>query len=140
MDLHLIDLLRTVASGFQTRMQHHAAQGAEGLTGFQARLINVIGRNEGISQNDIGARIGRDKAQVARTIKELVALGLVTRKAHPTDGRASCLSLSHEGQQLHVRLTKLREELATDALAGFSPPEKAALLAGLEKLASALRN
>lgn len=139
MDLHLIDLLRTVASGFQMRMQQQAVEGAEGLTAFQARLINVIGRNEGISQNDIGARVKRDKAQVARTIKELVALGMVTRDAHPTDGRAKCLSLTDTGWRLHGRLTTLREQLATDALVVLSDDERKALLSGLEKLASALR-
>lgn len=140
MDLHLIDQIRAVASGFQARMQQHVVEGAEGLTGFQARLINLIGRNQGVSQNAIGARIGRDKAQVARTIKELEALGLVTRDAHPTDGRAKCLSLTDAGRLLHGRLMNLREQLATEALAALSRTEKTALLSGLEKLASALRD
>lgn len=140
MDIELIDLLRTVAGGFQTRMQHLAVQAAPGLTVFQARLINLIGRAEGISQMDIGVRTQRDKAQVARTVKELEEFGLVARSAHPSDGRAKCLALTEAGRLVHARLTERRGQLAADTLATFSDDEKRLLRSGLEKLALALRD
>lgn len=139
MDNELIDLLRTVANGFRARMQAKVVAADPGLTAFQARLVNVIGRNEGVSQLELGALVERDKAQIARAIKDLEAQGLVTRSADIADWRTKCVALTPEGRQAHTRLNSMREQLAADVLARFSNEEKHALRSGLEKMDAALR-
>ena len=140
MDHELIDLLRTVSTGFQARMQEQVAAEGSGLTAFQARLINLIGRHDGVSQLTLGSFTDRDKAQIARAVKELEARGLVARTAHETDWRSKCLSLTGTGRQMHARLNAARRALATEMLGGFSGEEKAALRASFEKMAAALRS
>lgn len=139
MDNELIDLLRTVAGGFRARMQARIASSGSGLTIFQARLINAIGRNPGISQLVLASAMDRDKAQIARTVKELEARGLVVRHAHASDWRTKCVALTEEGQGLHIRLQDIRRQLAAEILGGFPDGEKQALRAGLEKMDAALR-
>lgn len=138
MDSELIDLLRTVSTGFQARMQEQVAAHGSGLTAFQGRLVNLVGRNDGISQLALGTLTERDKAQIARAVKELEARGLVTRSAHASDWRVKCLSLTDAGKSMHARLHAVRGQLATDMLSGFPPQEKTALRAGLEKMAASL--
>lgn len=140
MNNELIDLLRTVASGFKARMQGQVAANGSGLTTFQARLVNLIGRNEGISQLLLGSFTERDKAQIARGVKELEARGLVTRTAHPSDWRTRCLTLTAEGERIRALLNGLRQELASEVLSGFSDEEKHAFRASLEKMDVALRS
>jgi len=140
MDTELIDLLRSVAGGFHGRMQQFAACEAPGLTEFQARLVNLIGRCEGISQMDIGTRIGRDKAQIARTVRELETLGLVCRSAHPSDWRAKCLALTDQGKSVHGRLAERRRQISAQASEVLSDEERQCLQAALRKLAAALQD
>lgn len=142
MDNETIDLLRTVANAFQTRMKEQITAdntGNAGLSTFQARLINLIGRNEGISQLTLGSLTERDKAQIARAIKELEANGFVTHSLKTTDKRTKCLALTPFGQEMHLQLNKLREQLAIEALSKLTHDEKSALHTALQKVATTLR-
>lgn len=96
-------------------MQEQVATSGSGLTAFKARLINLIGSNEGISQLTLASFTERDKAQIARAIKELEAHGFVTRSAHASDWRTQCLALTTEGKEIHAKLNNLRKELAAAA-------------------------
>jgi len=139
MDNELIDLLRTVAGGFQNRMQVQVATHGAGLTAFQARLINLIGRSEGVSQLTLASWTDRDKAQIARAVKELEGRGLVTRSAHASDWRAKCLALTAAGKRIHAELNDLRADLAAFALANLTKEEKEGVHISLHKMKAALK-
>ncbi|MFA5489918.1 MAG: MarR family transcriptional regulator [Candidimonas sp.] len=140
MDDELINLLRTVANGFHMRMQAAVAACGEDLPEFQARLINLIGRNEGISQQSLAALTERDKAQIARAIKELEAHGHVSRSAHTSDWRTQCLALTAQGRETHTRLNDIRRKLGAAALSILTMEEKQALKACLFKVKAALED
>lgn len=138
MDNDVIDLLRGVAHAFQSRMQMEILAHGAGITAFQGRLINLIGRSEGVSQLTLASWTDRDKAQVARAVKELENRNLVLRSAHASDWRLKCLSLTAEGQQIHAELNDLRARLASVALDMLTSEEKNALRLGLGKMREAL--
>lgn len=138
MDNEIVDLLRTIANSFQTRMKEQIATNGCGLSTLQARLINLIGRNDGISQLTLGSLTERDKGQVARAINELEAAGLVARSLNESDKRSKCLTLTPAGRQMHLRLHALRGQLATEALTSLGNDEKQALRATLQKVATRL--
>lgn len=139
MDDEIIDLLRTVSSGFRARMQAQITASGLGLTAFQARLVNLIGRIEGVSQLELGSLLDRDKSQIARAVKELEACGLVIRRAHTADWRTKCVTLTTEGKRKLARLDGMRKQLAAGVLGGLSEEEKHALRSGLRKMNAALR-
>jgi DNA-binding MarR family transcriptional regulator len=138
MDNEIIDLLRTVASSFQMRMKEQIALSDASLSAFQARLINLIGRHDGISQLMLGSLTERDKAQIARAINELEASGLVTRSLNESDKRSKCLTLTRAGRGMHLGLNAIRGQLAAEALSGLVDNEKQALLDALQKVAARL--
>ncbi|WP_435948014.1 MarR family winged helix-turn-helix transcriptional regulator [Dryocola sp. BD586] len=140
MNNELIDLLRTVSGAFQKRMQEQIAGNDFGLTVFQARLINIIGRNHGISQLNLGLATDRDKAQIARAVKELETLGFVARSTRAPDWRTKCLTLTPEGRRIHAHLKDIRSRLAADMLRGLSDEEKHTLQLSLEKMVAAFQN
>lgn len=139
MNSELIELLRRVSSGFRACMQDRIGAGGSGLTTFQARIINAVGRNEGVSQLELGSFLDRDKAQIARAVKELEARGLLARSAHASDWRTKSVALTDEGRRAHARLNEARKELAAEALGDLSRAEKDALRSGLGKIDAALR-
>lgn len=135
----LIDLLRAVSISFQERLQQLAASNGTGLTAFQARLINLVGRNDGISQLTLATRTDRDKAQIARAVKELEAGGLVIRSPHASDWRSKSLALTDQGQAVYASLRAGRRNLASEALSDLSVDEKLALRSSLQKMVAALQ-
>ena len=139
MNNELIDLLRTVSNGFRIRMQDRIAASGSGLTAFQMRLVNAVGRSEGISQMELGSLMDRDKAQIARAVKGLEARGLLTRSASESDWRTKSVALTQEGRDLHARLNEMRSELAAKALGGLSATEKHTLHSCLQKIDAALQ-
>lgn len=139
MNGELIDLLRKVSSGFRACLQARIAAGGSGLTSFQARLVNAVGRKEGVSQLELGAFMERDKAQIARAVKELEARGLLTRSPHVSDWRTKSVALTQEGRDVYARLTRVRRELAAEAFGDLTEVEKHALRAGLVKIDAALQ-
>ncbi len=138
MDNEIIDLLSTVASSFQTRMKDQISSNNAGPAIFQARLINLIGRHDGISQLTLGSMTERDKGQIARAINELEAAGFVTRILNPADKRSKCLTLTPVGRKMHRQLKDMRAHLAAEALSTLTEKEKQAFQATLQKIATTL--
>lgn len=134
MNNEIIDCLRTLSYSFQMHMKEQIAKSNFGLSAFQARLINLIGRNDGISQLTLSMLTERDKAQIARTIKELEAKDLVTHSVNASDKRAKCLSLTLEGREMHRQLNTIREQLSVDTLSSLSDEEKQVLHTILQKV------
>ncbi len=134
----LIDLLREVSHAFQARLQDLPAFEALGLTPFQGRLVSVIGRRPGISQQAIAARTGRDKAQVARTVKELEARGLLRRATHEHDWRMQCLSLTEAGARAAAAIDAERDALGVQVVRDIDPAQRAAMVSGLAAIRAAM--
>lgn len=134
----LADLLRKVSSTFQARLNTMSAIEELGLTPYQAQLLSVIGRYPGISQLSLATSTERDKAQVARAIKELDARGFVARSSHETDWRTQCLSLTKAGADAAAPIDAQRTELIAHTLRECSPAEKEQLRDLLAKIDRAI--
>ncbi|GLK66322.1 MarR family transcriptional regulator [Paracoccus kondratievae] len=76
----LIGLTRTIRSAFEHRVEHY------GLTFARARLLIIIGRNEGASQAELAEEMGIETPTLKRLLDALESLGLAVRR--PTFGDA----------------------------------------------------
>lgn len=135
----LFTLLREVSANFQQRLSEMTAIEELKLTPFQARLLSVIGRSPGISQLALAVSTERDKAQVARAIKELEQRGFIARSAHETDWRTQRLNVTEEGRQASTRLDAQRAELLVKALGECGTEEQQAFCRTLEKINRSIR-
>jgi DNA-binding MarR family transcriptional regulator len=134
----LIDLLAEVSSGFQLRLQELAALQELALAPFQARLLAIVARRPGCSQQELAGWTGRDKAQIARTIKELEARRLLLRSAHETDWRSHSLAVTPDGERACVIIAKERTELGVEVTQNFTPSERAVMAVALQKMKARL--
>lgn len=76
------------------------------LDGAAYGLLALLADAGPLRATDLVVRLGLDKSTVSRQVSSLVDLGLVSREADPTDGRAQVLTPSAEGA---AQLARIRE-------------------------------
>lgn len=129
-DADILNLMGQINRACQAALQQSATMKSLDLTVFPARLLSVISRSPGRSQQELAELLERDKAQVARTLRELEAKGLVTRSAHQTDWRSLCPALTEKGAGIARQINQERIDLAARMMSGIDE-EKKPLLANL---------
>ncbi|WP_044639783.1 MarR family winged helix-turn-helix transcriptional regulator [Risungbinella massiliensis] len=68
------------------------------LTSEQNLIMALLWRREGISQNEISAKLNKDKAGVARMIAALEKKGYIYRQICPSDRRSVEVYLTEKGR------------------------------------------
>ncbi|WP_040163878.1 MarR family winged helix-turn-helix transcriptional regulator [Microbacterium gorillae] len=81
------------------------------------RVFSVIVRHGPVTASAITEALVLDKAQVSRTVRELVDLGLIHRAPDPADGRSSLLSATDAGRR---RLDEAVLPMKSDLEGGLS--------------------
>ncbi len=88
---------------------------SQGLSRIHHRLLFFIGRNAGLSVNELVETMRLTKQAIHKPLKALVEKGLVTVDRDPSDKRVKRLTLTEQGQALETRLTGIQRELLTHA-------------------------
>lgn len=83
-------------------------------------------RDEPRRVSDIAERVHLDISTVSRQVSALVAQGLVTKVADPSDGRAQMLTLTDDGQQMLTLLRERRNGWLGEVVADWSDADLAA--------------
>ena len=105
-----------------------------GISLTQWRMLLTIGSLKGGRLSDIVRESTLDKGQVSRTLKKMVADGLVDRQAIEGDQRASGLSLTKKGQSLLDRVLPLMTRRRDHLTASLTATELDAVFRILGKL------
>jgi len=115
------------------KQQPEASSVPAGLMG----VLSTISTTDGscCHVKDLAARTALDPSTVSRAVAALVRSGLVRRDADPSDGRASMLELTEQGQAALDDAYRRYDTLITEALAGWSPAEIAAFSTMLRRFA-----
>ena len=93
-----------------------------GLSDFEWRAIALVCETPRQSINDLSARLNRGVAQVSRTVKKLVAAGLLHR-ANRTGGPGVLITATRLGRTVHGPLRQLARQRNAGIVAGLSDPE-----------------
>lgn len=109
-----------------------------GLAPFQARALAFVGRFPGARQQRFVEGSGRDKGQVARVFQDLERRGLVVRRPDPKDGRAACLHLTSEGEEVAAVLLDHRKRVSARMFATLSEAEARQLGSLLDRVLDGL--
>lgn len=109
------------------------------LNGMHVRLLYLIRTQPECTANRLVAISGRDKAQITRVVKELEAMGLLTRTPHPGDKRSQLIALSEQGRLLMHKTTEAEQAVERRLLKGMSKEEVALFLSLAHKMLDNLR-
>ena len=104
------------------------------LTQKQVAVLELIANNANVSQIDLAAALGTDRATMMALIDRLESRGVVERRPSQTDKRRQLLSLTIQGT---ATLASARATVATHErrfTSRFDAGELEALVAGLKRL------
>jgi DNA-binding MarR family transcriptional regulator len=105
-----------------------------GASGYDYRILAVLGDLGPSSQADLGRGALLDRRDVTHTVRNLEARALVTRRADPTDGRQMLVELTAAGRSLLERLDRVLERVQAEVFSVLSDAERRSLTRLLEKL------
>ncbi|OZG74136.1 MarR family transcriptional regulator [Hahella sp. CCB-MM4] len=120
--------LHRLLHAYKRAMRRGHQQVGLNLAVSHIRSLKVINhyqkeKRENCTAQIIAARLQRDKAQITRVIKDLLAENLIEKHQHPEDRRSQILRLTDKGVETMKRI-KEAERLAGICMAqGLKPDE-----------------
>lgn len=89
-----------------------------GVKPTDLRILVMLGAYQPISVNEVSRRTHIDKAWISRSLRGLMRRKFIKRAAHPSDSRASLLSLSMRGEALLREIAPVAEKYQRQLLQG----------------------
>jgi len=89
-----------------------------GVKPTDLRILIILGAFQPISVNEVSRRTHIDKAWISRSLSGLLRRKLIARTAHPSDSRASLLSLTKKGEALLREIAPVAQEYQRQLLQG----------------------
>lgn len=107
------------------RINQDLQAGGYPITSEQWTALVHIWNQGGLTQQELGERLLKDKTNIARLAASLERLGYITRQPGQTDRRERTLRLTQLGQQAMPGIAALVQRVLTDAYAGIDEHELA---------------
>ncbi|MDN3640295.1 MarR family transcriptional regulator [Simiduia curdlanivorans] len=122
------EIVFRIVQSYRLAMRSSLNAGEIGLNAMHVRCLSLIDKSDVCTANDIVTALARDKAQIARLIKEMIERNWLTKVANPEDKRSQLLSLTEEGRALAKSIAetqikvmkKMQENLTAAQLNEFS--------------------
>ena len=97
--------------------RRRAVAEATGISFGRTRAVRLLARRP-MSMGELAGALGIDPPNATSVVADLESLGLVSRRPHPTDGRAKVVEPTRKGKELARR---------ADAILATPPPGLSAL-------------
>ena len=108
------------------------------LSRARATVITSLHRDGPMKQRELSQLLGVTPRNVTGLVDALEAAGLVARRPHPGDRRATLVALTASGKRVAARLRTDDERFAEILFAGMSRKQREALRVGLDHVLSRL--
>ncbi|QHN02824.1 GNAT family N-acetyltransferase [Granulicella sp. WH15] len=100
----------------------------------EARVIYELGTRPAPLAKEIAEELGMDAGYLSRLLNRFEETGLLKRKASKLDGRSAELALTAKGRAAFKRLNTRSDAQANQLLEGFTPANRARLIASVRTL------
>ena len=125
-------LLNDVARLLRTRFDQRAR--ARGMTRAQWVILARVDARPGLSQNELAALLEVEPISVGRLVDRLEARGLLERRSDPADRRIRRLHLLPAAGPVLEEITKAREVLGAELLAGVDAQARSQMVDALLRM------
>ena len=126
----LLDQVNALMSALKGQLNQALKGEPDPLAPLEARALRYFARHPGSTQAMLAAATGRDKAQVTRLVKDMLARDQLRKGEGGEDRRSFGLFLTDIGMAQYKKVQHSRRRLAATMVAGLSAQEQAQL-AGL---------
>ena len=133
----VLDRLLEISELFQKDM----ARAFEGtpLTAARVRLLWDLQHEGPSTQHVLATRLDVSPRNITGLVDALEADGYVTRSPHPTDRRATVVSLAASARRMMQQMQREHADLSAELLGVVEPDDRAAFERGVEAIAARLR-
>ena len=111
-----------------------AAFAAEGVRGYDFRVLAALDELGASSQAELGRSTGIDRSDIVATVSFLVDAGLARRSPDPDDGRRNVVTITRRGSATLVRLDTAVDRVQAELLAPLTDAERRTLVVLLRKV------
>ena len=102
------------------------------ITLSQLSALSCLYKSGPITPGELALREGVQPPSMTRVIAALESNGLITRRAHPTDGRQAIVEVTEDGRKLIEQEVMARERWLDSQLSDISEEERAILCRATE--------
>lgn len=102
------------------------------ITLSQLSALSCLHKSGPITPGELALREGVQPPSMTRVIAALESNGLITRRAHPTDGRQAIVEVTEDGRKLIEQEVMARERWLDSQLSDISEEERAILCRATE--------
>lgn len=121
--------------GSRSRAQFaHALSEHTGLHPREFGVLNMLARNPGVTQHEIGTGAGVDPSTMVATLDSLEERGLAERRPHPDDRRKRAVYLTAKGEETLREGRKVGQAVARQVFGALSTEERKQLHSLLRKV------
>ncbi|RBW46062.1 MarR family transcriptional regulator [Psychromonas sp. B3M02] len=139
MDTPIINNLFTLMQRYRMTMRDVINANELGLNAMHVRCLHIIEATEACTANDIVQKMQRDKAQVARLVKDLMNLGFIEKNASKEDKRRFILSFTESGSALLMKLLAAQKEINNSLCKGLNKAQLDTFLSVVDKMSENLK-
>ncbi|WP_299453903.1 MarR family winged helix-turn-helix transcriptional regulator [uncultured Microscilla sp.] len=107
-------LVNHTARAMSHQLNQNFLQAGFNVTGEQWIVLLQILNDDGLNQQEIACKVGKDKASITRLVDGLEKRNLVVRISDKNDRRNKLIYLTNEGKQVKAELSKIAEKTLTD--------------------------
>ena len=107
------------------------------LSVTQCYALEALSRTDGMTMNDLAARLYLDKSTTSRVVNALQRKGYAVRAIDPDDGRVTRLGLTPAGGKLHMQIHREIVNQEKELLGDFDSDTRQALAKLIRRLADA---
>lgn len=105
---------------YRIALRHALNANQLGLNAMYVKCVILISKTPNCTANDISTLLNRDKAQIARLIKEMTAKGWISKQPSQEDKRSFILTLTDSGSMLNQQIKQAEKDVAAQILVGLS--------------------
>ncbi|HEX6955940.1 MAG TPA: MarR family transcriptional regulator [Agromyces sp.] len=133
----VLDRLLEISELFQRDLAREFA--GTSLTTARTRVLWDLAHVGPSTQQALANRLEVSARNVTGLVDALEDAGYVVRAPHPTDRRATLVTLTPSADELMREMQRDHEELSSTLLAAVAPADRQALLRGVDAIAGRLR-
>ncbi len=130
----VFDAIHKVMHRYRSAVMRELRDGGQDLSPMEHRALGFFARTPGATLSDMVEHSGKDKAQLARLVRDLREKALLEASPDAQDRRITRLNLSKAGWAVHEATQTRHRAIQTQAVAGLSHAECAQLTALMEKI------
>lgn len=107
----ITDNIFNIVHSYKSAVRSSLQANESGLNGMLVSCLTQIRKTENCTANDIVSRFGRDKAQIARAVKEMIAKGWIIKEPNPNDKRSQLLILTDSGLEITGKIIEAQKQI-----------------------------